>query len=131
MAQILGSLTLWARWARALVLALVVHAVFGLMVVVGLRFESKIVEASPVKPVRAVVIDQALIKREEQRKVEEKRQLEQAEQRELQKKRAKQAEVKRQAELEKRQQVERVRKAKQKEKKEAEAKRLAEEKKKK
>ena len=131
MAQILGSLTRWARWARAVALALVVHLVFGLMVGIGLRFESKIVETSLVKPVQAVVIDQALINREKERKADQEQQREEAKQKELEKKQAKQAEEKRQSELKKRQEAERERKAQLKKRKEAEAKRLAEEKKKK
>ena len=130
MAQILGSLTRWARWARAVALALVVHVVFGLMVGIGLRFESKIVETSLVKPVQAVVIDQALINREKERKADQEQQREEAKQKELEKKQAKQAEEKRQSELKKRQEAERERKAQLKKRKEAEAKRLAEEKKK-
>jgi len=111
-------------WARAFFFAFLVHIFFGIMVAIGLRFESKVVKASEAIPVQAVVIDQASITREKERKAELERSREAEKKRKIEEKQARQAEERRQSELIKRQEAERQRK-------EAEVKRVAEEKKKK
>ena len=83
---------------------------------ISLQFEPQIVEASPIEPVRAVVIDQAAIERERLHKADLQRQREEEVKRQAEKKKAERLEVKRQADLKKRQEVERKRKQEEKKK---------------
>ena len=78
---------------------------------ISLQFEPKIVQASPVEPVQAMVIDQAVIEREKSRKEDLQRQREDEVRRQAEKKKVEWLEVKRQADLKKRQEAERKRKA--------------------
>jgi colicin import membrane protein len=115
-----------ARPFRAVILALSIHVFFAAMFGISLQFEPKIVQASPVEPVQAVVIDQAVIEREKSRKKDLQRQREDEVRRQAEKKKAERLEVKRQADLKKRREVERKRKQEEKKMKESEAKRQAE-----
>ena len=112
---------------RATALALAVHLIFVLMFGISLQLEPKIVRASMVAPVQAMVIDQAAIEREKERQAEERQRRETEVKRQEEKKKEQQLEAKRQADLKKRQEVEKKRKIEEKRKSLAEEKRKSEE----
>ena len=95
----------FSRPVRAVILAVLVHVVFGLLLGLSLSFKPQVIKPGIAKPVKAIVIDRSTLAKEEtsKKEVEKKRKAE------AEKKRKKEAEKKRKAKAEKKRKAEEAR----------------------
>ena len=103
----------FSRPVRAVILAVLVHVVFGLLLGLSLSFKPQVIKPGIAKPVKAIVIDRSTLAQEEtsKKEVEKKRKAEAEKKRkkEAEKKRKAKAEKKRKAKAEKKRKAEKAR----------------------